>query len=261
MRGESVIKTIGVALGVSLVCSILVSATVVSLNALQKENEKRIRIRNVYIDLDLLREGESVSDVKKRTRFLLIEMKTGRELPEDRLTGILDPEEFNIKAVANDPEYGMEVPKEKDSAGIRRMPKYMALLVVYEDNVPVKYVFPVYGSGLYSTLYGFIALGKDLRTIEGISFYEHGETPGLGGEIDNTQWKNSWKGKQAFDDRGNVMIRVIKGLVDPKKPEARYQIDGLSGATFTTRGVDELVRFWLGEDGYGPFFSRVRGEG
>jgi Na+-transporting NADH:ubiquinone oxidoreductase subunit C len=261
MRGESVIKTIGVALGVSLVCSILVSATVVSLNALQKENEKRIRIRNVYIDLDLFREGESVSDVKKRTRFLLIEMKTGRELPEDRLTGILDPEEFNIKAVANDPEYGMEVPKEKDSAGIRRMPKYMALLVVYEDNVPVKYVFPVYGSGLYSTLYGFIALGKDLRTIEGISFYEHGETPGLGGEIDNTQWKNSWKGKQAFDDRGNVMIRVIKGLVDPKKPEARYQIDGLSGATFTTRGVDELVRFWLGEDGYGPFFSRVRGEG
>jgi Na+-transporting NADH:ubiquinone oxidoreductase subunit C len=261
MRRNSVINTIGVALGVSLVCSILVSATVVSLNTLQKENEKRIRMRNVYIDLGILREGESVSDVKERTRFFDIDMKTGRELPEDRWTGILNPEDFNVKTVANDPEYSIEIPPEKDKAGIRRMPKYMALFSVYENDVLAKYVLPIYGSGLYSTLYGYIALGADLKTIEGITFYEHGETPGLGGEIDNPQWKKLWKGKLAFDEEGNVIIRVIKGHVDPEKPEARYQIDGLSGATFTTRGVNNLVRFWLGEDGYGPFLRRERGKG
>ena len=261
MPAESVNKTIGVALGVSLVCSILVSTTVVSLNALQKENEKLAKLRNVYIDLDILQEGESLNDAKKRTRFLLIDIQTGEEVPKDKLTGMLDPEDFDIKAVATDPEYTVEIPSEKDSARIRRMPKYMAVYIVQDDDVPVKYIFPAYGSGLYSTLYGVIALGKDLKTIEGISFYEHGETPGLGGEIDNPQWKSLWKGKQAFDDRGNVMIEVVKGWVDPKQPDARYKVDGLSGATFTMRGVDQLVRFWLGEDGYGTFIRRMRREG
>jgi Na+-transporting NADH:ubiquinone oxidoreductase subunit C len=134
----------------------------------------------------------------------------------------------------------------------------MAVYWIYHKGEPNQYLFPVYGRGLYSTLYGFIALGSDLRTIEGITFYEHGETPGLGGEVDNPEWKRSWRGKQAFDKDGNLQIEVVKGRVDPSRLDANYKIDGLSGATYTTRGVDQLVKFWLGSNGFGPFLERLR---
>jgi Na+-transporting NADH:ubiquinone oxidoreductase subunit C len=107
-------------------------------------------------------------------------------------------------------------------------------------------------------MYGFMALDKDLKTVKGFTFYDHAETPGLGGEIDNPRWKNSWKEKQAFDEEGNVKIEVIKGLVDTSRPEAKYQIDGISGATLTARGVDHLVQFWLGDNGYGLFIKSLR---
>lgn len=260
MPGESVRKTIGVALGVSLVCSILVSATVVSLNRMQEENAKKTKIRNVLMDLDLLREGEGIEDVQKRTQRILIDMGTGGEIPKERYAETLDPEAFELKAVAGNPQYTKEIASERDIAGIRRMPRYMVVHLVKENDAVVKYVFHIYGRGLYSTLYGVIALGKDLKTVEGISFYEHAETPGLGGEIDNPQWKNTWKGKQAFDDSGSVRIEVLQGLVDASSPDAPYQIDGLSGATYTARGVDQLVKFWLGDNGYGPFLKRLREE-
>lgn len=210
------------------------------------------------MDLDLLREGEGIEDVEKRTRRILIDIGTGVEIPRERYTETLDPEAFDLKAVAGDPQYSKEIATDKDIAGIRRIPIYMVVHLVKENDVIVKYVFHIYGRGLYSTLYGVIALGRDLKTVEGISFYEHAETPGLGGEIDNTQWKNTWKGKQAFDDRGNVRIEVLQGLVDTSSPNAQYQIDGLSGATYTARGVDQLVKFWLGDNGYGPFLKKLK---
>jgi Na+-transporting NADH:ubiquinone oxidoreductase subunit C len=121
-----------------------------------------------------------------------------------------------------------------------------------------KLILPIYGKGLWSTLYGFLALEKDLKTVSGITFYQHGETPGLGGEVDNPNWKGKWQGKQAFDDSGDVIIKVIKGAVIPGAPDADHQIDGLSGATLTARGVDNLVQFWLGENGYGPYLQQIR---
>jgi Na+-transporting NADH:ubiquinone oxidoreductase subunit C len=93
--------------------------------------------------------------------------------------------------------------------------------------------------------------------VKGFTFYEHAETPGLGGEIDNPRWKNSWKGKHVHDKEGNVIIEVIKGQVDTSRPESKHQVDGLSGATLTARGVDHLVKFWLGNNGYGLFLKRL----
>jgi Na+-transporting NADH:ubiquinone oxidoreductase subunit C len=118
-------------------------------------------------------------------------------------------------------------------------------------------ILPIEGKGLWSTLYGFIALAPDATTIEGITFYEHGETPGLGGEIDNPSWKALWPGRRAFNDRGETAIEVIKGQAGPPA-EDPYRVDGLSGATLTGRGVSHLVRFWLSEDGFGPFLDQVR---
>jgi Na+-transporting NADH:ubiquinone oxidoreductase subunit C len=134
----------------------------------------------------------------------------------------------------------------------------MVVYLVKEDNKVDKIVLPVYGKGLWSTMYGFMALDKDLKTVKGFTFYDHAETPGLGGEIDNPRWKNSWKEKQAFDEEGNVKIEVIKGQVDTSRPDAKYQIDGISGATLTARGVDHLVQFWLGDNGYGLLIKSLR---
>jgi Na+-transporting NADH:ubiquinone oxidoreductase subunit C len=123
-----------------------------------------------------------------------------------------------------------------------------------------KLIIPVYGKKLWSTLYGYLALHKDLKTIADIAFYQHGETPGLGGEVDNPKWKQLWKGKLAFDDNGKVAIHVLRGSADPESIKARYQIDGLAGATLTSRGVDKLINYWLGENGYGPFLARLQKE-
>lgn len=117
------------------------------------------------------------------------------------------------------------------------------------------YIFPVEGKGLWSTMYGFMALSSDFKTVLGMGFYAHGETPGLGGEITNPKWLASFNGKSAFDEAMNPKLEVIKGEVDPSSDKAKYQIDGLSGATLTTKGVDKLIKFWLSEEGYLPYVT------
>ena len=120
-----------------------------------------------------------------------------------------------------------------------------------------KIILPIRGYGLWSTLYGFMALESDGNTIAGLGFYEHGETPGLGGEVDNPRWKSIWPGKLVY--QGNdVAIEVLKGAVRADSDQAQWQVDGLSGATLTTKGVDNLVKYWLGEQGFKPLLDNLR---
>ena len=117
---------------------------------------------------------------------------------------------------------------------------------------------PIHGKGLWSTLYGFVSVSSDGNTIKGLGYYDHRETPGLGGEVDNPKWKASWNGKQINDNEGNLQIEVIKGKVDLARDEALHQVDGLSGATITGRGVSHMVQFWLGEHGFKKYFERIK---
>ena len=116
-------------------------------------------------------------------------------------------------------------------------------------------VLPIYGKGLWSALYGFLALSADGTTVRGITFYEHGETAGLGAEVDNPKWKAIWPGKQVFDESGKIRLEVIKGRVSPTSPTVQYEVDGISGATITSKGVSHLIRYWLGPDAFGPFLE------
>ena len=261
MSSDRTSKTIMVALGVCLVCSVLVSSAAVALSKMQEENKELDKISNIVSAGDLYVEGKNPREIYNESiKSLLIELETGEIVSEENFTEELNIETFSIKDMASDPNFSKIINPENDIADIKRMPKYMVIYeVMVGDNVD-KYILPIYGKGLWSTLYGFIALGNDLQTIKGLTFYEHGETPGLGGEVDNPRWKEQWKGKQAFDDDGNITIEVIKGIVDRSSPKSKYQIDGLSGSTITTRGVDNLVKFWLGEQGYGPFFAKQEGE-
>ena len=261
MPNESTRKTIFVAVAVCLVCSILVSTAAVTLKGLQKRNRELDKLKNILnaggIPAD---KGDLQRVYRERIRPVLLDLETGRFIEGDG-TAELDPERFDIKAISNHPEYSRPLSADEDIAQIRRLPKVMVVYQVLEGASVSRYILPVFGKGLWSTMYGFIALGADLRTIEGFTYFEHGETPGLGGEVDNPVWKKSWIGKQAYDESGKVIIRVIKGKVDPAGREAASAIDGLSGSTLTTRGVDNTVRFWLGPLGYGPMIKQLKGEG
>ncbi len=262
MSADSTKRTIVVALCVCLVCSILVSTAAVGLKGIQNENKRLDKIKNILIAGDLLADGTTVQETyEKQIKGKFIELSNGNVLEEETLQNGVTIETFDVKAMAKDGEYGVAVPAEKDIASVRRVPKYMTVYEVVNNGQVEKYILPVSGFGLWSTLYGFIAINKDLQTVEGLTFYEHGETPGLGGEVDNPRWKAIWKGKHALDGQGNVVLTVIKGAVDPNNPQAKHQIDGLSGSTLTTRGLDNMVKFWLGQDGYGPFFNKLRQEG
>jgi len=149
------------------------------------------------------------------------------------------------------------IPKKKDIGGIRRKSRYQSIYFTKGDRDQRRIILPMHGNGLWSTMYGFLALdAADLNTILSFAFYEHGETPGLGGEVDNPDWKGSWtQNKKAFDDSWKPSIKVVKGKA---RQDSIHEVDGLSGATLTARGVENLVLFWLGEEGYGPLLTRLR---
>ena len=261
MSGESNTKNILVVLGVCLVCSVLVSTAAVSLNRIQKTNKQLDKSKNILMAGDLLTDNANIEEIfQEKIRSDIIELSTGNTVPEEEYNDVLNIENFDIKAMAKDPEYGVDIPSDKDLAQIKRMPKHMAIYKVVENDQVQKFILPIYGKGLWSTMYGLVAIDKDLKTVSGFTYYEHGETPGLGGEVDNPRWKQIWKGKQIFDDQWNLQIKVIKGKVDKSRPEAKYQIDGLAGSTLTTRGIDRTIRFWLGESGYGRFIRKLREE-
>jgi len=145
-----------------------------------------------------------------------------------------------------------------DVAKIGRRAKYSVVYVIENDSGIDKVILPIKGYGLWSTLYGFVALESDLNTVAGLGFYEHAETPGLGGEVDNPNWKAQWIGKKSYDADNQQALTVLKGSVDNSRPEAIHQIDGLSGATLTAKGVDNLIKFWMGKDGFAPFLANLR---
>ena len=117
---------------------------------------------------------------------------------------------------------------------------------------------PVHGYGLWSTLYGFLALEADAKTVVGLGFYEHAETPGLGGEVDNPEWRGKWTGKQVYDQNNEIIIDVIKGSVGADTPKAISKVDGLSGATLTSQGVENMLHFWLSKQGFAKYLNKIR---
>ncbi len=261
MSSESIKRTLIVTLGVCIICSILVSAAAVSLKDKQEENKRLDKIKNILDAADLLSENVSIEEIcRQKIKSVVVELDTGRTILEKEYNELINAEKFDIKAMVKIPEYSKRLSTDIDIAKIKKIPKFMAIYLVKEGESVEKIILPVYGTGLWSTMYGFIALGKDLKTVKGFTFYEHGETPGLGGEVDNPIWKEQWKGKKVYDDKRNLKIEVLKGKVDRTSPDAIYQIDGLSGSTLTTRGVDQLVKFWLGKNGYSSLIERLKKE-
>ena len=251
MANESVTKTFTVALTLCIVCAVVVSSAAVFLRPAQEANKLLDLKTNILASAGLLEEGVDVETQFEKISVKLVDMDTGR------YTDAIDPATYDQRKASADPSLSVALSGDEDIAKIKRRANFSKVYVVENQQGLEKVILPIKGYGLWSTLYGFIALESDLKTVAGIGFYEHTETPGLGGEVDNPVWKASWIGKKAYDG-DSVKIEVIKGRVNKDLPEALYQIDGLAGATLTTRGVDNLVKYWLGDNGFAPFIRSLK---
>lgn len=243
------------AAAVCLVCAVFVSSSAVSLKRRQDLNAFLDKQRNVLIAAGLAEEGERLTAEEIHERFepiesVVIDLESGEELPD------VNPLTFDQREMASNPDTSSEAPP--NPAGVERLPEGALVYRLEGANGELELlILPIEGKGLWSTLYGFLALDQDLETIRGITFYEHKETPGLGGEVDNPRWKAEWVGRRAFDENNEPRIQVIRGEAGPPS-EDPYRVDGLSGATMTSRGVGSLVRFWLGDEGFGPYLNNLR---
>ena len=257
MAKESFFKPFYSVLVLAFVCSFLVSLASVGLRPLQEANREMERKKNILLAAGLYKEGADIDTLFERIEPKIIDLETGEFVPEDQLS----PADYDQLAAANDPKLSRKLAKDQDLAGIRRLEKYsLVYLIKDRDGNLAQIVFPVRGKGLWSTMYGYVALDKDLNTIVGLAFYEHGETPGLGGEIENPAWLAGWHGKKLFDDKGRVKLTVVKGVSRATGEAAAYEVDGLSGATLTGDGVTRLFHFWFDGQGFGPFIDRMRKE-
>jgi Na+-transporting NADH:ubiquinone oxidoreductase subunit C len=247
---------IGFSTLVCVVCALFVATAEVSLRPLKELNIQIDRQKNILGVAGLIKAGEKVDTEKIRELFQtsirpkIIDLATGEE------NTTLDPETFNQRAAAKDPAQSTSAAP--NPSKVLRVPNQALIYEVLSGEEVKSIIIPIEGYGLWSVLYGYLALTPDTRTILGITYYEQKETAGLGGEVDNPNWKAKWVGRKAFDKRGRVKIAVRKGPAGPPD-EDPYQVDGLSGATITSRGVTNMLHFWLGEGGFGPYLARLRG--
>ncbi len=252
---RDVLKILGFCALVCAICSVFVGSAAVGLKDLQEENKVLDRQKKVLSVAGLIKEGEKLTADEVKERFsknitaTVIDLKTGADAPG------VDAATFDQRKVSRDPATSdAAIP---NAAKVMRLPKQAIVYRVAPESGG-SLIIPIEGKGLWSTLFGFLALEPDLNTVKGITFYEHGETPGLGGEIDNPKWKALWPGRKAFNENFEPIISVVKGVAGSVEADPTH-VDGLSGATITCRGVTGLVQLWLGDQGYGPYIKRLRG--
>lgn len=250
---DSIGKTLLVVVVLCLVCSIVVAGSAVGLKPIQQQQRALDKQRNILSVVGLMDKSMSADEVAKvyadRVTPRLLDLKSGTLLDSD-------PAKFDQTQALKDAQQSIALASDQDPAGIRRRSNVVEIYLVKDEKQQVQeIVLPVYGNGLWSVMYAFVALQTDGRTIKGISYYQHGETPGLGGEIENPNWRAQFVGKYVLDDNGRPALRVVKGAI----PQGdRYAIDGLSGATLTSNGVQHSFDFWMGDLGFGPFLKQVR---
>lgn len=250
---DSIKNTLKVAFVVCLVCSVIVSVAAVTLKPMQKANQQVEIKKNILAAAGLLEDDKSIDEQFEVITTQLVDLSTGR-FSQD-----LDVTSYNQRKASKDPQQSVVLTPGQDIASIKRLEMYSKVYLVKKDGQLETLILPIRGYGLWSTLRGFVALKKDLNTIVGLGFYEHAETPGLGGEVDNPKWKQQWLDKKLFDEKGRLQIAVKKGTVDSSiRVEKDHRVDGLSGATLTSTGVTNLVRFWMGRDGFAPFLTNLK---
>jgi len=236
MKKESIVYTMGFALVVCLVCSVLLSVVSQGLKSRQNQNEDLDRKKNILAAAEI--------------RGLSLKMMSASELLNVYAAHI---DQVMVSA-SGEIVYKGECAAQACPAGSHPVYIYRA------SGRNEAYIIPVFGKGLWSTIYGFLAVENDAATIRGVTFYKHGETPGLGGEVGSIRFESSFKGKKIYDEKEHRVrpVRVIKGKVEDALSgrDMLFAVDGITGATMTSKGVSAFLDQWI--RWYNPFFETVR---
>lgn len=270
LPNDSFKKTVAVALALCLVGAVVVSGSAVILRPLQEWNKSKDEKVNILEVAELYQKGMDVDAVFKDIETRIVDLATGDYVDN------VDAKTYDQWKAAKDPAQSEAIPADKDIASIKRKPKYAKVYLVKQEGKLKTVILPVSGYGLWSTMFGFLALEADGQTVTGMNLYDQAETPGLGGEVVNPKWKALWKGKKVYNfsgkevhesnlsekgqtiEIGEVALGLVKGSVDPSRPGSEYQVDALAGATLTSRGVSNLVQYWMGKEGYGIYLAKLR---
>ncbi|NNK32897.1 MAG: Na(+)-translocating NADH-quinone reductase subunit C, partial [Xanthomonadales bacterium] len=240
----------------ALVCSSLVSAAVVVLRPIQLENQLLERSRHIVQLSGLVADGETGDD-EMLAAYRALDRRI-LDIDAGRFEGDYDADTFDMRRAANDPELSVAVPANLDRAALGRRSRFAPVYIVWGEDALERVVLPVSGNGMWSMLYGFIALESDLNTIAGMTFYEQNETPGLGDRITQPEWLAQWQGRQILDSRGEQRFRVGEGRIDPDSDLARHEVDALTGATVTADAVTGLITYWFGDHGFAGLLEEWR---
>ncbi len=256
LGNDSLEKTIAVALALCFVCAILVSFSAVVLKPLQVENKALDMKKNILDVAGLMDEGTDINlAFSDQIEEKLVDISTGDYVEE------MDVVAYDQRKAAKDLGQNIILDSSDDIASIKRKAKVAKVYLVKKGNAIQSIILPMHGYGLWSTMYGFLALEADGQTVKSINFYDQAETPGLGGEVVNPNWRALWKGKKVYNDSGEVALGLIKGVVDTSKPGSEYNVDGLAGATLTSLGVSNLVKYWMSAEGFAPYLDKIKNDG
>lgn len=249
LPNESTGKTLAMAFAVSAVCALVVSMAAVTLRPLHEANraaQQQARLDEVILALSGVDANVAASGAG-RMETLVVDLATGL-----KATGV-DPAKFDMRAAAAAEDTSTAIPAEADVARIGRRPHLARIYVLRNQQQLELVVLPIYGSGYQSTIHAYLSLRGDLNTVAALTIVEHGETPGLGAKIKEPAWQQLWPGKRVSDDSGEVRLTVVRGT-----GTTVHEVDGITGATRTGRGIGNMLRFWLGEHGYGPVLESLR---
>lgn len=252
LPNDSPAKTIGMTLLVALVCSILVASSAVLLKPLQvvnKEEERRKRVMEIVGNLPGAEYHLLSGGIEVEAR--VIDLQSGEYIRS------ADPRQYDQRQAARDPLKKVAIPPKLDTAGLGARASFAVVYLVKQGGRIRQIILPIRGRGYGAMIYGYIGLAEDVNTVAGLTFYEHSETPGIGALIDSPAWKKQWRGKKIWDG-STLKLGIGPGKIEPGSTMARYQVDALTGATYTGRGINKLLHYWLSEHGFGPFLNRLK---
>ena len=249
LPNESRAKTVLMAFLVSGICAALVSGATVLMRPIQAANlaaEEQAHIASLVEGIpgmaDLLEQsGGMLSRV-------VIDLESGRAA-----AGVTPA---TLEAALADPANWTAMDAGQDLAGLGQRPNYVQVFLLRSGEEISLLLLPLSGQGYGGRIDAIMALRGDMNTVAGIAVTSHSETPGLGGRIDEAAWQTAFSGTELRGDTGAVLFRVARGTAS-----SIHEVDGITGATRTGIGVTNMIRFWMGPDGYGPFLDAVqRGE-
>ena len=255
MAGESNRQAFLVVFAVAVVCAALVSASVVLLRPIQLQNAMLEQSRNVMQLTGLLEDG--VPD--DETLLALFRSLDARVVDIDAGTfdDTMDPYGFNQRRAASREESSTAVPAEYDVARLGRRSQHAVVYLVWQGDELDRIILPIRGAGMWSMIFGFIALEADLNTLAAATFYEQGETPGLGDRITHADWLSQWVGRRVYDAQGEPAFGIGPGRIEAGSSAAVHRVDALSGATVTADAVAAMMHYWLGPHGFQPLLRNL----